>query len=132
MREIRFRAWDIERKGYIQGFNMVNYHGYFNKGLKKSIYRYDTKWDEEEYILEQYTGLKDKNGKEIYEGDLLQLITFEGGGGISAFSVEFENGCFGINTNGEYLAELKYYIDMPFISAEIIGNIHENPELLKG
>ena len=117
MREIKFRAWD-KTDGVMWQWIALEQDGF------KII-------NDPSYILMQYTGLKDKNGKEIYEGDLLQLITFEGGGGISAFPVEFENGCFGICTNGEYLAELKYYIDMPFISAVIIGNIHENPELIK-
>ncbi len=79
--------------------------------------------------LMQYTGLKDKEGKEIYEGDLLEL---DGGGEeLFNFPIEYEDGCFGIRTNGKDFAELKYYIDMPFASAKIIGNVHENPELLK-
>ena len=123
MREIKFRAWDIEREGYIQGFNMVNYHGYFNKGIKKSIYRYQTEWDEEKYILEQYTGLKDKNGKEIYEGDVLSAEE-------RWFKpiVGFENGCFVVANLGPSTS-LYDFLEKSHEDFNVIGNIHENPEL---
>ncbi len=114
MREIKFRAWD-KIDGVLWQWLALEQSGF------KII-------NDPSHIIMQYTGLKDKNGKEIYEGDLLQLITFEGDGEILAYPVEYEDGCFGIRTNGEYLAELKYYIDMSFVEAEIIGNIYENPE----
>lgn len=78
--------------------------------------------DDEDYIVGQYTGLKDNNGTEIYEGDIIWdahneehgKVTFDEG----AFCVEWE-------THIEHLNEVvsDYY-------AEVIGNIYENPELL--
>ena len=126
MREIKFRAWDIERKGYIQGFNMVNYHGYFNKDLKKSIYRYDTGWDEGEYILEQYTGFKDKNNKEIHEGDIDKVF-----GEIIMVYGCFIGRVFVLNEEDEEDKKDTLLGNTSQNQREIIGNIHENPELLK-
>lgn len=66
----------------------------------------------------QYTGLKDKNGNEIFEGDIVSAI----------MPNDFENRC-------AYKVEIptlgSYSIFMNIIDYEIIGNIHENPELLK-
>lgn len=74
--------------------------------------------------LMQYTGLKDKNGKEIYEGDIVQTHTKE------FAKVVFQNGCFMWDN-----APLCYDEEWEFAKtekwAEIIGNIYENPELLK-
>ena len=67
----------------------------------------------------QFTGLNDKNGKEIYEGDIVR------GPGFGAVSVYFDGGRFCLYFLGdEYWNE---YAD----KIEVIGNIHENPELLE-
>lgn len=72
--------------------------------------------------LMQYTGIKDKNGKEIYEGDIVQWIDSDGK--IRKDNVFFENGAFRIcNSNFEI---------WEYGELEAIGNIYENPELLEG
>lgn len=83
-------------------------------------------------VLLQYTGLKDKNGKEIYEGDILKHIpTFE-----ANYFVKNLTGGFYLCPNnkdyGEYFASLfaGYDHKNQCNSIEIIGNIYENPELL--
>ena len=74
-------------------------------------------------ILMQFTGLHDKNGKEIYEGDLIELDIEDG---LNKFGiVKFEDGCFGVNSRAATLAYLTA------CGSKIIGNIHENPELLE-
>lgn len=111
MREIKFRAWDKERNEMRYGF----------EGQIDWEFRDD-------YPLMQYTGLKDKNGKEIYEGDIIQLWKDK----IKAYKVE-------IKWNDHYLGYEPWcqYIDgldspeQWGYEMEVIGNIYENPELLK-
>jgi uncharacterized phage protein (TIGR01671 family) len=86
--------------------------------------------DEENQPMEimQYTGLKDKNGKEIYEGDILKGYGKE----ITRYVVAFTNGSFDLYHNfGRWgLLHRMYELDMRDMPPEIIGNIHENPDLL--
>ena len=124
MREIKFKYIIIREKEEMisKAFSIIDIEfGYMNRWYAANHIGAD------ELKRCQYTGLKDMNGKEIYEGDVIAL---DGGGELYNFSVEFEDGCFGIRTNGKDFAELKYYIDMSFVEAEIIGNIYENPELM--
>jgi hypothetical protein len=112
-RPIKFRAWD---KG-----KMIEPMGL--------LLRDAPKWLDElssEAILMQYTGMKDKNGKEIYEGDICRFDVREGGVGEPAYhglvgQVGFSFGCY---TIGDFLSH--------YHSLEVIGNIYENPELLEG
>jgi len=119
MREIKFRAWDNLRKKMLC------------KGVKFMIYE-DGSWSgvdaisggvlvEEDDILMQYTGLKDKNGKEIYEGD---IVKFSGRG---KWIVEWESG----ENDGYSWEGYSTPIKSDYKTFEIIGNIYENPELIK-
>ncbi len=125
MREIKFRAW-------------------CEKALRKMIKPDDIYFDEfncindqfcnDDYIFMQYTGLKDKNGKEIYEGDILNCFNvwdeysvngkLKWCGYYPAFDV--------ITKNGGHLEEDCHCFTSDQWEFEIIGNIYENPELLKG
>lgn len=106
-REIKFRAWDGKRmttSGIMfntsTGFLEVPKEGSFGSTLTMP------------YYLMQFTGLKDKNGKEIYEGDHF---------GEPAYPVEFFDGAF--FHEGELLRDTCG-------GMEVAGNIYENPELL--
>lgn len=112
MRAIKFRAWDGERMKEVLTLGL---HERFISTPK-------TVAPIEEFKLMQYTGLKDKNGKEIYEGDILKVCNWYGKGGMVG-SVYMEEGIwFGAT---DYL-----YSAIQTNKAEVIGNIYENPELL--
>lgn len=126
MRNIKFRAWDkdFEMMGTITEINWRDDtcgFSWIEDGKELSISK---RWLQD-YELMQYIGLKDKNGKEIYEGDILK---FEGNGcciksGELIVALLHEPFCEA-NSVGEY----EYYHKR----CEVVGNIHEHPKLLEG
>lgn len=116
MREIKFRAWDKHEKKMILDIQECQ-RMYSDYGLCLIDYLEGEKF----YEVMQYTGLKDKNGKEIYDGDLLKWY-----GRISP--VKYEGSSFGYNPFGGPDKVLISYCKEPDI--EIVGNIYENPELI--
>ena len=128
MREIKFRAWDNKEK-------KMNYDVGIYTGYNECIV---VEWaDGKEYFelenqseleIMQCTGLKDKNNKEIYEGDIVKLkVNFGLGDTYINVLVVFENGGFKYK-----IGDLSEYIGSREFDVEVIGNKFENPELLKG
>jgi len=114
MREIKFRAWDIKKQKWI----------YFR--IDKFPSEPQTIEIPKQVKIQFSTGLKDNNGKEIYEGDIIltdQVVEWVQEDS-ARFDKEYE--CYGIQ-DGKY--SLSYYKDSE--DFKVIGNIYENPELLK-
>ena len=119
MREIKFRAWDKLNK---EMFN-VEIIDFQEKKLYEDTVSYRNFKNIE---LMQYTGLKDKNGKEIYEGDILSNRNDE-----KLYKVIFENGSFRAEFKGDFEEYSFDLIDVVAQSCEVVGNIYENPELME-
>jgi len=119
MREIKFRAWDIENKlivipDYISGDGIVYEHAHYEPPQCINA------------ILMQFTGLKDKNGKEIYEGDIVKVRS---DGKIMTISWSEKFASFVINREG-WAFQHWFGEAMAPNDCEVIGNIYENPDLL--
>ena len=115
----KFRAWDNQERYYIPDEETNFCHGMMEYWLDK---------EDCPLVFEQCTGMKDKNGKLIYEGDIVNC-SFSG----KANTVEtFAKKVF----QGKHIVEFCEYYFAPFncvnaSDVEVIGNIHKNPELLK-
>ena len=136
MREIKFRAWlsdtDLE---YRRNEQMI-FSGEYISRQWRLFWDSLRAWNGNVKELMQYTGLKDKNGKEIYEGDVVQFLvdkTAEVGFGQvigDVESVRCKVGWRGLNIFDQFTDVEGCVLDSDS-QLEVIGNIYENPELLK-
>lgn len=111
-RPIKFRAWDGQRFVY---WSMGHDHSSFIEAIGI---------DQNRQPAQEYTGLKDKNGKEIYEGDIFEFTEAKK---RRKGQVVFEDAMFKMkDASGWGATTLQNQYDM-----QVIGNIYENPELLR-
>lgn len=118
-RVLKFRAWSNRDKCWCGAF-AVHMSGLWRESP-------NNEWTDlskqTEIVLIQYTGLLDKNGKEIYEGDVLKQF-----GCPILFQVEWYKTAFlaqGVNSS------MRLWLHEPYGEIEVVGNIYENPELIK-
>jgi uncharacterized phage protein (TIGR01671 family) len=160
VREIKFRGKCSQSKRWVYGYYFIEERdiedGIIWRDIPQIQQRYGDHFqyfDVDPATVGQYTGLKDKNGREIYEGDniLWGDKTACGKGTAIRVVVEYKGGCFGVN-DGKHFHEFYHYnstkwdegeitddmwgelpIEKYFRACfEVIGNIHDNPELLGG
>lgn len=137
MREILYRAKCIDNGEWVYGVPikeaLVGSHdGYYPKMIPECDGRHQTVYSTaiKEETLEQYTGLKDKNNVKAFEGDIV-ACNQSGSYGISV--IIYDNSAFYVMPlNGNILERTLWDYWYNDWDIEVIGNIHDNPELLEG
>ena len=127
----KFRAWDVLAEKMIDEILMISFVrkeiiGKFSDGSTSVPLKFEDKRNGEDVIIMQSTGLFDKNGKEIFEGDILKSNKY-------TTSVFYERGAYRVKLrrtpNTTVTMDVISFIEK--YKTKIIGNIYENPELLE-
>lgn len=122
-----FRGKRKDGQGWIEG-DLVHTRT-TTQGVVTEIYTFDMSYEVDPETVGQCTGLKDKNGKLIYEGDIVKgLFNF----GLEIMSVcTFKDGAFGLTAKQCGAYHFSAFTSLWEVQYEVLGNIHDNPELLE-
>ena len=151
-REIKFRAWNIKQKLMAKVSSLhssMKIHVSYKKGKEKNGHFFGgnwvgADWNKEESIIMQFTGLKDKNGVDIYEGDEIKFHTGMKNRDSINTKICFNQGCFGFRSlDHDGVKVISSFIPFSSIQSslqnnniwlddeeilEVVGNIHENKD----
>ena len=142
MREIKFRAWDSKTRKYISEVPTLEVLlddpdapiSHRDIDEMDALYYYPEYPLGDDFdgriIYEQFTGVQDKNDKDIYEGDIVRIIEDSMWKHNGIYTVGYDRGSFNL-THKSLTAGFRTLLDLDFSKIEVIGNIHENPELLE-
>ncbi|NYV64605.1 hypothetical protein HYI36_05005 [Bacillus sp. Gen3] len=141
MREIKFRGYAVEEMAnsqWVEGFGVyeIKLAEHYVKEVGRDsdwvLYTYSGDYRVDPKSIGQYTGLKDKNGKEIYEGDILKAQKSISDETEVYFRVKYTGAAFALvhpeYHNTIYMEVMPWYVRE---TAEVIGNIYENSSLLE-
>lgn len=131
-RILKFRAWEKYDADYAEEMGVSGEMHHSESWPDEEIqdkrtvvisgFYHDSGWSAEDFTIMQFTGLVDKNGKEIYEGDILSWLAL---GDTERTPVIWDD-----KDNGGFAAGDTYLRGLEVKEAEVIGNIYENKELL--
>jgi hypothetical protein len=129
MREIKFRAWDKEAKRWLLDFMVLPNGQVQIQSPSATLPELEWRFAHEDIALMQYTGLRDKNGREIYEGDII----FGDHSGVPYAQVFWDGLGFALKAGdrkGDLIASDSYLSGKQCEWLEVICDIYENPELV--
>ncbi|EAI9867492.1 hypothetical protein C5K47_08785 [Campylobacter coli] len=149
LQDFDFRVWDNIEKKYIKtphGLYIENTEHNDASNCNRIIANYEQRafyidypfndrnneyYDNEESLsIELFTGLYDKKGKKVYENDIVKVKSLYDCF-LAKISIHKEGTFYFEGKNGDYIGSLIYLVEDEGYTIETIGNIHENPELLK-
>ena len=127
-RQLKFRVWDKLEKRFI--YSDRGYQGHYVLSLDGKFHNLQNGSGGEECVVQQFTGIKDGNGNEVWEGDILVEKRDGSRGEANIGQVFFAAGTFMINGDGTLYDHVHSFSPDILEDYTVEGNIFENPELL--